>query len=123
MQVHLPAPVGDLESVHLGLVQACGASTALRQETGFGNEAEGREPSHPTVARRDRHAVPVRDLLRGQFLLMQRDEDPERVIVEEGLAVFVVQQQFFREQLRSSRRAAVLGRSKERHAADSCSRH
>jgi len=49
---------------------------------------------------------------------MKRDENPQGVVVEEGLPVLVVQEEFFGDQLRSGGLAAVRGRS-ERHAADS----
>ncbi len=65
-----------------------------------------------------RDAVPVRDLLGRQLLLVEGDQDAEGVVVEEGLSVLVIEQKFFGQQLRSGGFAAVRWRS-ERHAADS----
>jgi len=118
VQIHLAAAVGDLEALHFGLVQAGGPSAALRHESRLGDQPEGGEPAYPSIARGDRDAVPVRDLLGRQLLLVEGDQDAEGVVVEEGLSVLVIEQKFFGQQLRSGGFAAVRWRS-ERHAADS----
>jgi len=116
--MHLAAPVRDLEAVYLGFVEACRPSASLRHESRLGDEPQGGEPSDAPIAGGDRHAVPVRDLLRRQLLLVKCDQDPQGVVVEEGLPVLVVQEEFFDQQLRSGGLAAVRGRS-ERHTAHS----
>jgi len=118
VQMHLAATVCDIEAVYFGLVEACGPSAALRHKSRLGDQPEGSEPADAAIARRDRDAVPVRDLLGRQLLLVDGDQDPQGVVVEEGLSVLVVEQKFFGPQLRSRGLAAVRWRS-ERHAADS----
>jgi len=95
LEMHLPVAVHDLEAVHLRLVQTRGPPAALRDESGLGDQGQGDETPDPAVACGNRHAVAGRDLLRREALLVQRDEDPERVVVEERLPVRVVQQEVF----------------------------
>jgi len=119
LEVHLPVAVHDLEPVDFRLVEAGGPPPALRDESRFGDQGERDEPSDAAVAGGDRHAVSSRDLLGGEALLMQRDENPERVIVEERLSVRVVQQEIFGRESGTRCRRTSIGRSHRCHAADS----
>jgi len=117
--VHLPVSVHDLEPIHLRLVEARGPSPTLGDEAGFGDQGEGDEAPDAAVAGGDGHAVSGRDLLRGEALLMQRDENPERVVVEKGLPVRVVQQEVLGEESGPRRWRTSVWRSHRCHAADS----
>src|SRR2546427_12056092 len=86
LEEHLPVAVHDLEPVDFRFIEARGPPPALRDESRFGDQVQGDEPSDAAVAGGNRHAVPGRDLLRGEALLMPRDEDPERGNLEGGLA-------------------------------------
>jgi len=100
---HLPAAVRDREPVDFGLVEVGGPAAAFRDVSRFGDEPEGDEPPDAPVARRDRDLVALGDFLSGERLLVQRDQDPEGVVIQEGLSVPVVQQELLGHQLRSSR--------------------
>jgi len=104
---HLPAPVRDREAVDLRLVEAGGAAAPLRHVAGLGDELEREETPNAAVAGRDGDLVPLGDLLSGQRLLVQGDEDPERVVIQEGLPVLVVQEELLRDELRVRRRAGT----------------
>src|SRR5881296_578902 len=82
LEVHLPVAVHDLEPVHLRFVKARGPTAAFGEEPGLGNQGEGDEAPNAAGASGNRHAIPGRDLLCGEALLMARDENSERVIVE-----------------------------------------
>src|SRR6267378_5713369 len=90
-QKHLAAPVSDLEAVDLRLVPPRGSPTSFRNESCFGDESKRCESTHTPIASRDRNPVTARNLLRGQVLLVKRDQNPERVVVQKGLAVLVVE--------------------------------
>src|SRR2546422_1298028 len=119
LKVHLSVAVHDLEPVDFRLVEARGPPPAFRDESRFGNQGQRGEAPNAAVAGGDRHAVPGRDLLRGEALLVERNENPERVIVEERLPVRVVQQEVFGEESGTGCRRTSVGRSHRCHAADS----
>src|SRR2546428_680623 len=96
VEVHPAAPVGDLEAVHLGLVESRRPPADLRDESRLGDQGQREEAADSSVARGDWNPVMRRDFLRCEALLVQRDEDSEGVVVEEGLPVRVVEEQVFR---------------------------
>jgi len=107
VQRHLPAPVRDRESVHLGLVEMGGTPPPLRDVSRLGDETEGDEPPDAAVAGGDGDLVPLGDLLGRQGFLMEGDEDPERVVIQERLPVLVVEEQLLGDQARMRRRTGT----------------
>src|SRR2546428_25309 len=119
VQVHAAAPIRDLEAVHLGLVESRGPPGALRDESRLGDQGQREEAPDPSVARGDWNPVMRRDFLRREALLVQRDEDSEGVVVEEGLPVRVVEEQVFRHEWGPRGRTPAIGGPDGGHAADS----
>src|SRR3989441_5315334 len=111
LKVHLPVAVHDLEPVDLRLVEARGPPSALRYESRFGNQVQRDEASDAAVARSDRDAVSRRNLLCSEALLVERNENPERVIVEERPPLRGVQQEIFRRESGAGGRRTSPGRA------------
>jgi len=116
---HLAAAVRDLEAIDFRLVEPSRPPTSFRDESCFRDESERRESPNTPVARGDRHTVSARDRLGGEVLLMQCDQDPQGVVVQEGLPVFVVQKEILGHQSRSRGRTSAIGRSDKGHVPDS----
>src|SRR5205823_13143035 len=92
-----------------------GASRAFRYEAGLRDEAQRDESTDAPVACGDRDSVSRRDRLRGEAFLVQRDQDAERVIVQEGPAISIVQQEVLRDEAGSRGRTTAILRSDEGH--------
>src|SRR2546427_86652 len=119
VEVHPAAPIRDLEAVHLGLVESRGPPAALRDESRLGDQGQREEAPNPSVARGDWNPVMRRDFLRREALLVQRDEDSEGVVVEEGLPVRVVEEQVFRHEWGPRGWTPAIGGPYGGHVADS----